>query len=913
MRSNRGLNGSIAGILIGASVIGCGGRDEQAQSGEVGGAKGEATGGATTGKGGSASQAGASAGGTTSNLAGASSAAVGASAGYDSSGGGSAGASSNVAGSVAVGGNAAIAGAISADNSFIVHSPSGLVDKMDILFAIDNSLSMGDKQQVLANAVPQLLRRLTNPDCVDPTPGATTAPTQMPDPLAICPTGLQREFTPIRDIHIGVVTSALGDFGGDICPEEGAQNTAQNDHAWLVGALPRTGGTLPQFLAWTKADASGFATTVGPKLKEFAGLVGAATELGCGVEMTLESWYRFLIDPKPPLDIVSVNTGKNTRSGIDSSILNQRKAFLRPDSLLAIVMLSDENDCSMRDDHYAWIPMLAGGGFRMWRGSTVCATNPNDPCCYSCMLDSEASEACKAMDTSCRQGDPSAKLTLADDDINTRCRWMKKRFGFDFLFPVTRYVNALTKLQLCPDQSYGDLDCDCTAARAKGVACTPGTPVPNPLYQNLEAGYVPTGPVRLEASSVFLAGVVGVPWQDLATEAALAASAPLKYKPATELNWDLFAPKDDTTAALDPLMIEQSAPRTGTHPITGEALAPPTSARLANSINGHEWLTSNKDVQFACIFSLEQPIAAGQTSAKRICDVTMECGAPADTDEYRVCSRRFDGCSCTLSSSAATSKSPLDPTVSLSPLCQAPDGQYGGTQYFAKAYPGIRELQVLRGFYEASTYSRNNAVAASICPKDLNFANAASPGYGYNPALRALVDRLKDNIGGTCLPQPLVVDATSGKVPCAVIEAITPQGAAEGSCNCAAEQRDAVDAATQQTMRSILARRGVCSGTSCNQFCFCRLRQLMPGTPAGDACLNDPNANTNANTNPPGFCYINPPTFGSAALVSDCDANEKRTIRIVGNDALGLSAPAKGPVFYSCAGSPFASGAPAAP
>jgi hypothetical protein len=309
-------------------------------------------------------------------------------------------------------------------------------------------------------------------------------------------------------------------------------------------------------------------------------------------------------------------------------------------------------------------------------------------------------------------------------------------------------------------------------------------------------------------------------------------------------------------------------------------------------------------LQYACIFSLDQPISGGTMTATRVCDLTTECGTQTDTDAYRICSRRFDGCSCTLTSPSATATNPMDPTVSKTPLCQAPDGTYGNKQYYAKAYPGIRELQVLRGFYEVSNYSHNNAVAASICPKDLNYANAASPGYGYNPAVRALVDRLKDNIGGTCLPQSLVANATTGKVPCAVIEAITPQGKAEGSCDCAAKQRDTVDAATQASMRQILERRGICNGTGCEQFCFCQLRQLLSGTPAGDACLTDPTA-TNT-TSPPGFCYINPPTFGNAALVADCDANEKRTIRIVGNTATGLGAPAKGPVFYSCSSSPYA-------
>src|ERR1700747_23572 len=41
------------------------------------------------------------------------------------------------------------------------------IDKVDLLFAIDNSASMGDKQDLLALAVPVLVGRLLNPNCLD--------------------------------------------------------------------------------------------------------------------------------------------------------------------------------------------------------------------------------------------------------------------------------------------------------------------------------------------------------------------------------------------------------------------------------------------------------------------------------------------------------------------------------------------------------------------------------------------------------------------------------------------------------------------------------------------------------------------------------------------------------------------------
>src|SRR5580698_7153105 len=51
--------------------------------------------------------------------------------------------------------------------NFITSIPQASIDKVDILFDIDNSASMGDKQAYLANAIPLLITRLVQPNCVD--------------------------------------------------------------------------------------------------------------------------------------------------------------------------------------------------------------------------------------------------------------------------------------------------------------------------------------------------------------------------------------------------------------------------------------------------------------------------------------------------------------------------------------------------------------------------------------------------------------------------------------------------------------------------------------------------------------------------------------------------------------------------
>ena len=67
-------------------------------------------------------------------------------------------------------------------------------------------------------------------------------------------------------------------------------------------------------------------------------------EFGCGYEMPLEAMNRFLVDPVPYQSLLQTNDGQMP-VGIDQVVLDQRAAFLRPDSIVGVVLLSDENDC----------------------------------------------------------------------------------------------------------------------------------------------------------------------------------------------------------------------------------------------------------------------------------------------------------------------------------------------------------------------------------------------------------------------------------------------------------------------------------------------------------------------------------------------------------------------------------------
>lgn len=154
-------------------------------------------------------------------------------------------------------------------------------------------------------------------------------------------------------------------------------------------------------------------------------------------------------------------------------------------------------------------------------------------------------------------------------------------------------------------------------------------------------------------------------------------------------------------APEDPLMVAAADPRSGTHPITDEPLAPEDSANpFANSINGHEFFNrDNNELQYTCIFPLTSPI---------------DC-----MDEANMQS----GCAC--------HDTELEKNKA---LCQEPNGSEATTiQYFAGATPGLRQLEL--------TSKLPHGVPASICPKDVE-GNTGATAYGYNPAMRALLREL---------------------------------------------------------------------------------------------------------------------------------------------------------------------------
>lgn len=482
-------------------------------------------------------------------------------------------------------------------------------NKVDILFVVDNAASMAPKLLGLGRSVDELIRA-----------AAAT-----------------------NDVHVGVISSSLGSVGGDIC-REGI--LSQRGH--LIG------GRFLDYAAASSVDTY----TANVRIR-----IADAGNEGCPYRQPLESLYHFLAAPDPWLSVDTALGEKASYVDTDDTVLTQRAEFLRPDSLLVIVMLTDAEDASLD-------PLSFGGfgwGFSSSkfpgsnvkradessttapRATSVCATNPADPGCTSCKC---IDEPCPpvASDPSCMRD--GGYYGGEEDRLNTRFHKMKQRYGRDPQFPVSRYVNALTKVRV-PRRADEHQETSTDGKRriadyaANAATCT------NPIF----AAKLPTSsseescalPVGQRDKELVLFGVLGgVPRSLIGADG----------KPTSWTNVLGSDPAGYSDDGKDEHMIQSILPRDG---------LPPASTQRGNNgtdpDHGREWDTGADDLQYACTAAI----------------------VPAVT-----CNAAQASCDC------ATVRNP--------PLC----GSTSGVQTRTKAYPSLRQLRVARDLGD-------RAVVGSVC------------------------------------------------------------------------------------------------------------------------------------------------------------------------------------------------------
>jgi hypothetical protein len=405
--------------------------------------------------------------------------------------------------------------------------------------------------------------------------------------------------------------------------------------------------------------------------------------------------------------------------------------------------------------------------------------------------------------------------------VNLRCWAQKQRYGIDFLQPVGRYVNAFT------NDMVQDRD---------------GQIVKNPLFSDLTAQCRMSGmgcAGERDKSLVFVAGIVGVPWQDIAVDSndltkGFLTAAQIQnmgvWAKILGLPQDPANPNAAPVLPTDPHMVESIVPRIGAgFPAGPPAVQPTNAGPNADPFNGHEWDPSmttpaSADLQYACIFPL---------------------GAPKTCTDFQDCD-----CFVPPMGNAA---------AAANPLCQNAAGMYSNVQSRAKGYPGTRELQVLQGLGE-------QAIIASICPSNTTNMNGAD--FGYRPAIAALISRLRNALRGRCLPRQLAVDPNTGAVPCVIVEAFNPPPGA--TCNCM--DKPGRVTADPHTITDEIRAQG---------SCYCEIKQLDGADKVACETQVSP-----PGTVASGWCYVDPSQAGANAaneceIVKACPPTDKRIIRFV--------------------------------
>ena len=201
-------------------------------------------------------------------------------------------------------------------------------DRVDLLFVVDDSHSMGEEQAALASQFPRMLRKLVTGDHDE-------------DGTA--------EFRPVTDLHLGIISSNLGvDYPVQRCEGRGDDGRLLHevtvDSVTVGGSDATCTGPYPSFLVYDEAS-----VTADEIATQFACIAVLGTD-GCGYEAPLEAALKALwpsgdnrIGFRPYGAVAQTAHGDTHNAGF------LRNAESDGPGTLAIVLVTDEDDCSVWD------------------------------------------------------------------------------------------------------------------------------------------------------------------------------------------------------------------------------------------------------------------------------------------------------------------------------------------------------------------------------------------------------------------------------------------------------------------------------------------------------------------------------------------------------------------------------------
>jgi len=257
-------------------------------------------------------------------------------------------------------------GALDGGNPISVQLPDGAtslvyepVSMLDILFVVDNSGSMASEQEKLARELTRMVHVLSSGDRY------AEREDQVPPGLS----DKARRFTPVSSLHIGVVSTNMGGIDhppgmqsgvlscaglGDDGKLQHSTDTAVNG---VVAGRKEFDGYMPgdtviapssECLLPPQPSYQSYLTSDDPSAVGLAFRCVARLGVhGCSFEQQLESMWKALAPSTAPKG--APKELFTFRDGTVGQGDRENQGFLRENAVLAIVHLTDEEDCSITD------------------------------------------------------------------------------------------------------------------------------------------------------------------------------------------------------------------------------------------------------------------------------------------------------------------------------------------------------------------------------------------------------------------------------------------------------------------------------------------------------------------------------------------------------------------------------------
>lgn len=202
-------------------------------------------------------------------------------------------------------------GGISTDRSTTMRDVrrGGFIERADVLFVVNDSPAMASAQNALSAAIPAFVNALASGDG---------------------DLGGRPDFRAVRDLHLGVISGRMATSALPL-PRPGSSCVASNGSDGVL-----SGVCLPPSARYSGTQSPATVAVASENLACMVRLGGA----GCLPPQPFESALKALW-PAEPGGLMPLTFPDGTRRGAVGN-----EGFLRPDSLIVVIVVSDVDDCS---------------------------------------------------------------------------------------------------------------------------------------------------------------------------------------------------------------------------------------------------------------------------------------------------------------------------------------------------------------------------------------------------------------------------------------------------------------------------------------------------------------------------------------------------------------------------------------